>query len=116
MTKRAFSGNPHSRSVASVSDVIKSALGKFRIDKKVEQYAAFPHWEEIVGPEVAAVTIPEKIIRGKVLAVRVLDAAWAQELSMQKKEILDKLNDFGFGAVVEDIHFLTGDPQCSKKG
>jgi predicted nucleic acid-binding Zn ribbon protein len=114
MTKRAFSGSPRSRKIASLSNILESALGRRDIAKKVAQYAAFPHWEEIVGPEVAAVTIPEKIVRGKVLVVRVLDAAWAQELSMQKREILDKLNDFGSGAVVEDIHFLTGDPQRGK--
>lgn len=116
MTKRAFSGNPNSRRVASVSDVLQSALGKFRIAKKVAEYSAFPHWEEIVGPEIAAVAVPEKIIRGKVLVIRVFDAAWAQELSMQKRELLDKLNNFGSGAVIEDLHFLTGSSQRNKQG
>ena len=95
----------------SVSSVLASTLGAYRLDKKLEQYAAFPEWPRIVGEEIAAVTVPEKIIRGNTLVVRVLDAVWAQELSMMKNDILDRIFQLGVGATIDDIRFATGNPK-----
>ena len=81
------------------------------IAKKASEYSAFPYWPKVVGEQVAKNTLPEKIIGGKILVVRVLDAVWAQELALQKHEILDKLHSLGTGAPIEDIRFTTGDPK-----
>ena len=105
---------PRSRPVSSVSSLIKSTLGKYHLNAKIEEYSAFPYWREIVGDEIARVAAPERIVRRKVLAVRVLDAAWAQELSMQKADLLNKLHNAGFGAIIDDIKFLTGSAQDNK--
>lgn len=99
----------------SVGNILKRTLSSYRIDKKIEQYSAFPEWKEIVGSETSQVAVAEKIIRGKILVVKVLDAAWAQELSMQKHELIEKINKTERGAIIEDIHFLTGDPRSIKK-
>ncbi len=98
-----------------VSSVLERTLGAYRLDKKLEQYAAFPAWPEIVGEQIAAVAIPEKIVRGKTLLVRVEDAVWAQELSMMKKEILERIFQHGSGALIEDIRFATGSPKTFSK-
>ena len=99
----------------SAAAVLDSTFKHLHLKNKVEEYAAFPHWPEVVGAEVSQVAIPEKIISGKILVVRVLDAAWAQELTLQKAQILEKVNSFGAGALIEDLRFVTGNPQAFKK-
>lgn len=99
----------------SVSSVLERTLGAYRLDKKLEQYAAFPAWPEIVGEEIAAIALPEKIVRGNTLVVRVEDAVWAQELSMIKKDILQRIFEHGSGALIEDIRFATGNPKTFGK-
>ncbi len=103
------------RAPKSVPELLGSALNSFALKKKAREYAAFPYWSEIVGEEIAKVAIPEKIIRGRVLHVRVVDAVWAQELSLRKNEIIDGLHRFGKGAVVEDIKFSIGNPKSFKE-
>ena len=107
MASHKNSFRPRSRRPEAISGVLDSALGHLHLEKKLQEYAAFPHWPEIVGAEIAAIAVPEKLIRGKILAVRVADPVWAQELSMQKQQLLDKINNFGQGAVIEEIRFIT---------
>lgn len=94
-----------------INSILDSALGRRRLDKKLAEYAAFPHWPEIVGAETAAIARPEKIIGGKVLVVRVIDAVWAQELSLQKDSLLERIHAFEDGAVIEEIRFTIGSPK-----
>lgn len=111
MTRKNFSPAYRRKPVSSASNVLESTLDRLRISKKVQEYSAFPHWQEIVGEEIAQVAKPEKILRGKVLLVRVSDAAWAQELSMQKPQIIEKIFHSGLGAAIDDIQFITGNPK-----
>ena len=105
-----------------IASILKSTLARkytagtgsnsgTRLDKKLEQYAAFPQWPEIVGEEVAAVSRPEKILGGKLLVVRVADAVWAQELSLQKHILLEKMQNAESGSLIEDIRFTIGSPK-----
>lgn len=98
----------------SISDLLSKTLGSHQLRKKAQEYAAFPYWKQIVGEEISQVAVPEKIVRGRVLHVRVVDAVWAQELSLMKKSILDGIRTFGKGAIVEDIKFVIGSPKSVK--
>lgn len=102
------------QSPKAIAQLLESAFGSYRIKEKLNEYSAFPFWEEIVGKDIAAVAIPEKIVRGKVLKIRVLDAVWAQELSLMKTKILDDIHKFGTGAVIEDLSFTIGNPKSFK--
>ena len=114
MNQRRGVGPFKKASPQSVANILGFTLGSFALKKKAKEYSAFPFWEEIVGASIAEVAIPEKIIRGKVLVVRVVDAVWAQELSLRKNEILDGLHKFGQGAVIEDLKFSIGSPKSVK--
>lgn len=103
------------RAPKSVGDILAGALQSHALKLKAKEYAAFPHWEEIVGEEIASVAIPEKIVAGRVLKVRVIDAVWAQELSLMKTELLDRIHRFGKGALVDDIRFTIGNPKSFQK-
>ncbi len=104
----------YQRKPKTASEILSATLGAYHLKDKLSEYEAFPHWREIVGDAIAEVAKPEKIIRGKVLVVRVLDAAWAQELSMKKVEIIDRMYRSNRGAMIEDIQFVTGNPRSMK--
>ena len=114
MTKQQKKPGRNSRPVATASAILDRALQHARLQNKIREYAAFPEWETIVGEEIAKVARPEKILRGKILVVRVVDAAWAQELSMQKSMLLDRIFEHKLGATIEDIQFLSGNPKSLK--
>ena len=101
-------------SPSGIESILHSALKKRRLDRAVEKYAAFPYWPEIVGEDIAKIATPEKIIRGNILVVRVLDAAWVQELTLRKPEFLNALHQANIGAAIEDIHFVAGNPRMFK--
>lgn len=96
---------------SALADILQGAFRSPVVKAKVQQYSAFPHWEEIVGPELAAVAIPEKIVRGKVLYIRVIDSAWAQEIALMKTQLLEQIRRFGMGAVIEDIRCTISNPR-----
>lgn len=102
------------RSPKNAGEILEKAFGYGAVKKKVQEYAAIPYWEEIVGPEIAKVAVPEKIVRGKVLKIRVLDSVWAQELSLMKTKILDDIHRLGKGAIIEDLSFIIGNPKSFK--
>ncbi len=102
---------PKNSKPKSSGDILDSVLKYHRLEKKLEEYSAFPYWEELVGSEIAKVAIPEKIIAGKVLVVRVADAVWAQELAFRKPEFIEKLVGLQTGALIQDIRFVTGNPR-----
>ena len=103
------------RAPKSIGSLLDGALKSHVLKKKVVEYAAFPHWPEIVGEEIARIAKPEKILSGRVLKVRVIDAVWAQELSLKKPELLERIQNFGKGAIIDDIRFTIGNPKSFQK-
>lgn len=103
--------NRYSKNSATlVGSILKGALKKRHLTGELEKYEAFPLWEEIVGADIAKIATPEKISRGNVLVVRVLDSIYAQELTLQKTRLLDLLHQAAVGASIQDIKFVAGNP------
>ncbi|MUH00182.1 DUF721 domain-containing protein [Scytonema sp. UIC 10036] len=71
------------------------------------------HWSEIVGAAVAAHTQPVSVQRD-VLRVATSSAAWAQNLTFERKRLLLKLND-KLSLSLVDIHFSTAGWQRPKE-
>jgi len=106
MTKKK---HPRHRSrLESVSDVLSKTLKYKRLDKKLKQVELFPEWEEIVGAKIAKISKPNRLLGSNILELEVIDSVWAQELSMRKAEILDKIHASGKGAPISDIRFVVG--------
>ena len=80
---------------------LTSALG---IDGTLRRYAVLTGWPEVVGEQIARVTEPQRIENG-VLFVGVKTAPWRAELSLQRLEIMKKLNAAVGKDVVRDIRF-----------
>jgi len=93
--------NSSIKSIDSALDELVSILG---IQKKLQEYDAVVYWEDVVGERIAQMTKVTRILQG-VLIVHVKTSTWRNELTLRKKEIIDKLNNVIGTDVVKDIKF-----------
>ncbi|HYM19897.1 MAG TPA: DUF721 domain-containing protein [Candidatus Kapabacteria bacterium] len=77
----------------TISSVLERTLHVYGLKENAERYEALTHWAEIVGDQVAAVAVPERI-KGTALIVRVESSVWKYELTMRTREILQKIHSF----------------------
>jgi predicted nucleic acid-binding Zn ribbon protein len=82
-------------------DELVNGLG---IKQKLKEYDAVVLWESVVGDQIAKMTTATRITQG-MLFVHVKTSTWRNELTLRKKEILDKLNAVVGVNVVRDIKF-----------
>ncbi len=87
-----------------VGKVMRAALREFKLDKKAGDYEVILAWPEVVGEQVAEVTVAEALTRG-ILIVKVADSVWKYELSMRKREILHRLQRQFPDVVLKDIQW-----------
>ncbi len=97
MRRAATSGRP-------IGEALEELVRKLGIKKKLQEYDAVLRWEEIVGQQIARVTVATRITKG-ILFVRVKSSAWRNELTMRKVEIKEKLNTALGEDIVTDIKF-----------
>lgn len=64
-------------------------------------------WADTVGKSIAERTEAEKFEDGT-LIVRVTDSVWAQHLSLQKREMISRLNKVMKTNILKDIRFRIG--------
>jgi predicted nucleic acid-binding Zn ribbon protein len=87
-----------------VSSAIDSLAAQLGITRTLRQYNVITSWETIVGEQIAKVTKAEYVQNG-VLFVSVATAPWRAELTMRRKEILEKISAAINKGVVKDIRF-----------
>jgi predicted nucleic acid-binding Zn ribbon protein len=75
-------------------------------EKRLKEAALLTSWEKLFSPPVSTVAKPLKIESGR-LFLQVKEAAWKNELSFQKLEILKKLNSFSGSEIVKEIRFVS---------
>ena len=85
--------------------VIKKAIDGAGIKSALNQEAAVIFWGDVVGKVVSSVTKAEKVESGT-LVVRVDTSTWRQELHMQKKEIIKKINKKIGTKAIREIRFI----------
>ena len=93
-----------------ISNILKSVLSKKDItESKSKNLEFLSSWDSIVGTTFSKISKPTKLSKG-ILSVKVIDAAWAQELSFQESQIIEKLCGLGYAGVVNKIKFVVGSP------
>jgi predicted nucleic acid-binding Zn ribbon protein len=88
---------------------IASAIGQVRsgIEPPSQLAAIQGAWTELMGEAIAAVTRPVSM-REAVLTINCSDAIWAEELSLMREDLLERLRGhLGTGAPTE-LKFRTG--------
>ena len=84
---------------------IEKAIEGAGIKPALNQESAVLLWGAAVGKVVSSVTKAEKVQSGT-LVVRVDTPVWRQELHMQKKEIINKINKKIGTKAIGDIRFI----------
>ncbi|MFZ1731864.1 MAG: DUF721 domain-containing protein [Bacteroidota bacterium] len=92
----------HTWRTAPLADVMQKALMQHGLDHGIREQNIFIRWEEIVGTAIAKQATPTRLHSG-LLWVRVVDAAWRQELSLMRRELVAKINAALGEEIVKDI-------------
>jgi len=91
-----------------VGDLLTRFLEKSGLAAKVEAASVVPEWESLVGPQIAAVTTPQRVSEG-VLFVAVATSAWMMELNLMKAELMRRLNaGKGAGRIRQIVFVMDG--------
>ena len=85
--------------------VLKKAINESGFKKALDQENAVSVWEEVVGKNISAVTKATGVDKGT-LIIKTESATWRQELHMQKKEIINKINKKIGSIAIKEIRFI----------
>lgn len=88
-----------------VQDWIAEALGRPEVVRKARALSVLRRWPEVVGPVVARKSQPDRYDKGTVW-VAVAGSSWAQELRMQRDQLVRRLNELaGETDLFKEIRF-----------
>lgn len=88
----------------TVGELIRQYLRQQGLEAPLNEYRLIQGWTHVMGPVVARYT-RDLIIRNQTLYVRLSSPAIRQELSMQRRELVNRLNAYVGAQVVCDIVF-----------
>ena len=97
-------GSKTTKNPVPASQAIAELTRTLGIDQTLRKFGVLTAWSDVVGEQIARVTVPDRIENG-VLYVRVTTAPWRAELSMKRFDILKKVNRAAGADVVKDIRF-----------
>jgi predicted nucleic acid-binding Zn ribbon protein len=88
-----------------IGSLILETLNRMGYGDRIHRQSAVTGWSDLVGEVIADETKALKI-DNKTLVVKVHRAAWRQQLTFLKDEILKKIETALGKGVVEDIRFI----------
>ena len=91
------------RKVQTLDDILNKALRQQSLEAPLLQKRLVDAWEQVVPKFVVNYT-ENKFIRNQTLWVKILNPALRQDLSMQKTELVRKLNAAVGSQVIVDLH------------
>ena len=91
-----------------LGDIIKSVIGKMGGKDKVGEEEIVGAWREAVGEAASKHSRPASLKKGSI-SVNVDGSAWLYELTLKKKEILEKLEEKIKGKKIKEIRFRIGE-------
>ena len=88
-----------------IGTALKKAIQARGLEKGLSQQKAIDVWEEVVGVPVSKNTEALSAEHG-LLTIKTTNSAWRQELQLQKKTIIQKINKKLDKNIIKDIRFL----------
>ena len=88
-----------------LNKILKKAINESGFKKAIDQEGAVFIWNDVVGKNISKVTKATKVDKGT-LVVKTESATWRQELHMQKKEIINKINKKIGSIAIKEIRFI----------
>jgi hypothetical protein len=98
---------PRRGRVEPIGPLVADTLARLGRAPELLEPRAIVAWSDVAGPRVAARTRAEGLKSG-VLTVRVDGAAWLNELTYLRADLLARLHDHLGGGVVRELRFLPG--------
>jgi predicted nucleic acid-binding Zn ribbon protein len=88
-TRDGSSALPGPRAIA---EVLAELLEERGLDADVARAAVLEAWPGVVGPQIAAVTLPRLLAEDGTMVVGVRTHAWMTELALMERALVAKLN------------------------
>ena len=107
MQSRVDQRRPKIRPPAKMADVLSNLMSKRGYGRVLSTNSLDDAWQKVVGPRFAGDTRPGNIKRG-VLEVLVASSAVLQELTFQKKQLLNKIQTEAPDQKITDLRFKVG--------
>ena len=82
-------------------------LARFDLGRDIDDYRIWLAWDEVVGPAVARNAQPIRLDKRR-LIVAVKNNTWMQELSLLRRDVCRKLNEWMGRDVVSEIFLVVG--------
>ena len=92
--------------------ILEKTFKNLEIDVPLKTYSILGAWDEIVGESVAEHSQPRSI-RNRILFIDVTHPTWMQQLQFLKPTLLDQINAFLGGPLIQDIRFKLGKVSAS---
>jgi hypothetical protein len=91
----------------SIHSILEKTLKSLEIDVPLKTYSIMGAWNKIVGESVAGHSQPRSI-RNQILFIDVSHPTWMQQLQFLKPTLLDQVNAYLGGPLIQDIRFKLG--------
>ena len=82
--------------------ILKNTLNELGLKQRIQKYQALEVWNDVVGPKIAAETVPQALTGGK-LMIRVKSDVWRHELLYHLPDIILQINQKVGMTAVEEI-------------
>ncbi len=112
MTWQPLRTGPEEREPRPVADSLANTAKRLGVPSVGVLGAIFTHWDELVGPEVAAHATPRSL-RAGVLTIEVDQPAWATQLRFLSAEVLARLTDAAGPEGVSELQITVAGPPTS---
>ena len=76
----------------AVAEVLAGYLKRSGLEGRLAQARVIPDWATLVGPQIAAVTLPDRVAPDGTLFVGVRTSAWMTELQLMAPTIIARVN------------------------
>ncbi len=90
-----------------ISDILKTALEKYRPAKDTEMTRIWDIWDTAVGRPIAMNAKPDTFKDG-VLIVNVSSSSWIHQLKFLEKQIISNINQHVGACLIRQIRFKIG--------
>ena len=93
--------------MTTIKEVIQKIVDKFSLLNGYKKAWIEKHWVKLIGEAAAVHSLPYKVERN-ILFVRVDSSVWNQELFMDKRNLINKVNTFFSKKIIDDVKFQIG--------
>jgi len=87
--------------------ILRGVVRQHSLNRGLENSRAVTCWQQVVGPQLSQISRAERLQDG-VLQVRVRSGAWAQELSLVQRELVERYRKLLGKSVVRRFRFTVG--------